>query len=1115
MRRREWIAILMGLLGLCGVAMGALPDPAKGGKGGGPIDLLLIRGHSEWAFGEQPKLDAKYQEMLKDRGYRVTTTHEWQALTPEFLKQFNVAVYLNPSAYLGGGYIDMTGWRSGYHLLTVRTNLTLLQQWVREGGGLFIVPALEEVGMRTTYSLNDLLAPYGLETECACVRDTARAFKAAASGFCSADYPWTEAVSAHPVTEGVKRIYYPSYCTRWDDNYTTIPLKAKDSAWTMAVKAMPGSRSEMRRGSIYDDKGDWTALEGWDEPGLFGVREFGKGRVAVTGLSGWHLFLITYAKSGDVTESSFSRVDGIPMSEGDGKTKSDLHVLLDNTYRWLAEPSLKAGLGGFDSAKGVVLPPEDHSKDETMLSDVWNEKDPMVTGPVRPIKILVGARSAASNGKGTPEDWAKAAKKAGYDVVCFTEPFEFFKHDQWEQYVADCRKYSDGAVTLVPGYDMDTDLGNRFLLVGVYQRVRPHLLTPDRKKMFWTGHMVLGMGDVLPVAARPQQLATVRGAQGALPPDLYSHLVGVAVETYEVDKPVDDGLFAYQWLVYNATIPHPVAVHEVSSPDQLAAAAGAGLQNYINSDTPEHAAFYYRLGQPNFGGNPARYYVSSGPLFDDCRMDNWQAPGWNVTLKAHGPRPISEILVNDQQGVYRRFTPAATNAEVRWSGDQGRQHWFVVELRDAQGGRAYLSAIRSLPLYYFIRCMDRQNFFGMRMPWLTYIGKAPASKVQIEVPGVKLAQAICYKPQMFYAGYLYGILDFDVGSTYVPAGDLYVYETKTWGKGGRQFRADNAPVFNDMPIPEYWARMRDIHYRSRSYRQLISPPAFVDEEGSIRLKMDLKSSGNVWPIIGRTTAKADYRFTDAKGQKVAGKVETFVDLPEGGWAGDIVALSPLRVGADGAIGFPPPADGLAKSGTVYRGVFTKIEATNAPAILKSMGLDGLTPYTLDMRQGKVNRIVATIHFDADKGGVAGHLTGAAIPDRAPRGWEGVNPGYDKETGIPLQLHGANPRWVAGLWTSVTNIVEPYGFLDGVALGLLRVDKDTDFYFGNLLTASDTNLNLAFGAEWTKDCAVIEVNNPTARDISATVRSAEAVKDRKAVKEKVKVPAGSSVYVTVK
>lgn len=78
---------------------------------------------------------------------------------------------------------------------------------------------------------------------------------------------------------------------------------------------------------------------------------------------------------------------------------------------------------------------------------------------------------------------------------------------------------------------MDTDLDNRFLIVGHNQRIRSHILTEDGKRLMWTGHMLLGMGDVLPVAARPQRLATVR-AKGALPPDLYSHCPGVAIATY-------------------------------------------------------------------------------------------------------------------------------------------------------------------------------------------------------------------------------------------------------------------------------------------------------------------------------------------------------------------------------------------------------------------------------------------------------------------------------------------------------------------------------------------------------------------------------------------------------
>ncbi len=1114
--RLSRLAVFM--LVLCGAVnqgWSGLPDPAKGGKNGGPVDLLIIRGRSSWAFGTQPELDEKYQAMLKERGYRVTSIFEWSALNTNYLNQFNTVVYLNPSEYLGGGYFDHTAWWGGYHMLTVRSNTAVLRQWVQDGGGLLIAPAFEQACMRMTESLNDLFKPYGLATTCACVRDAERAWSVGKVGASSVDYPWTERLTAHPVTEGVKRIWYPAYCTRWDDNYMTIPLRPLDKAWTVVAQAMPGSRSEMRRSPVYDDKGDWTPVEGWDEPAIFMAREFGKGRLAVTGLSAWHLFYITYAKIGDVTESAFSRVDGICMTEGDGKTKSDLHLLLDNTYRWLAEPSLKAGMGGYDAAKGIALAPVDHSKDQTFLSGVWADKDPMVTGPVRPMKILVGARGAISSGKGSVADWAGAAKKAGYDVICFTEPFEHFKVGQWDAYVADCVKYSDEQVTLLPGLDIDSDLGNRFLLVGLYQAVRTHLLTPDQKKLFWTGHMMLGMGDILPIAARPQWLASVRGAQGALPPDLYSHVAGIPIATYEgtEQKQVDDGLFAYQWHVYNSTMPIPLAVHEVSAPDQLEAAAKTGLQNYVNSDTPEHGAFYFRQGFANYGGNPARYYVSSGPIVDACSIDNWQAPAWNISLKAHGAQPISEVLVHDRRGVYRRLTPNATNVEVQLSGDLSVQHWFMVELRDVKGGKGYLSPIRTLTQYVFARCQDRQNFFGERFPWLSYVGKMPQSSVQPGVPGVKLEESICCKPQMLYAGYLHTILDYVLDSTYVPAGELYDYEKKVWSKGGRQMRYDNAPVFNEMPMSEYAAKIRSIHYRSRTDTRNVSPPAFVEEWADIRLKMDLKATGEVWPVIGNTAAKANYGYIGKDGKKVTGTVEKFVDLPAGGWAGDIVALSPLRVGAGGAIGFPPPPDGNAKAGTAYRGGFMKVETNNLAAVLNSMGLDGPTPYTLTMKQGKLNRVMAAIHFDAEDGGAAGHLKGAAVPAWGPKGWKSINPGY--EVGVPLRLHGANPCWPAGLWTTRDDKIEPFGFLDGVAFGIMLVDTDADFYFGNLLTASDANLNLAFGAEWTKDRAVIEVNNPTDKAITATVRTAGAIPGRKAFEQKVTVPAGSTIYVEAK
>jgi hypothetical protein len=1109
----------------CTQTSGALPDPATGGKDGGPLELLIIKGHSEWNFGQQPDLDATYLTMLEDGGYRVTTIHEWQKLNSDFLRQFHTVVYLNPSACFGGGYFDHTGWRSGRHLLTVRENFETLREHVEAGGGLLLVPTFEEMGFRMTASLNQIFGTYGLRTACGCVRDETHHWvppdkdgKPMKTGFVPVMYSWTERLAPHPISQGVRRVYYPSLCTRWDDNYTTMPLKPVDAAWKVVVRGMPGSTTEAFRSSIYDPSGNWTPLAEWNEPGIFVAREYGKGRVAVVSVSAWYLFYMTYSKHAQVTESNFGKFDGVAMSAGDGKTPSDLHILLDNAYRWLAEPSLKTGMGGYDPQSGIKLAKEDHSFDETFISDYWpiTGKDPLATGPVRPMRVLVGARSAVSDGEATAAQWARAAKGAGYDVVCFTQKFEQLKHEQWEEFAADCREHSDEEVALLPGFDIDTDLRNRFLIVGHPQPMRTHILTPDRKKLFWTGHMMIAMGDVLPAAGRPGWLNTVRSDFGRLPPDLYSHISGIPIVTYAGEKleQVDDGFFAYKWHVDNSTVPQPLAVHEVTSPGQLTLAAKTGLQNYVQSDTPANAAFYFRQGFTNYGGNPQRYYVSSGPHVDFYGIDDWRSPAWTVTLEAHSEHPIVEILVRDQLTTYRRFLPNTRKIKLKWHGALGRQRWFITEIRDANGGRAILSPLRTLPPFHYARCMDRQNFFGHRFEWLTYVGYMRPRFAFVEVPGVKLPSDICPKPQMFYAGNRYSILDFVLDSTQVPTGTHWDPARKQYAPGGRRYGADNAPLFNDLPIPEYWSRVRYICYRLRTDARLVGPPAYADAIVDIRLKKDLAARGDVWPIIARTATGGNYTYTDSTtGRKVVGKLEQgFVDLPEGGTVNEIVALTPLRVSAAGHIGFPPPPGGIAKAGTTRHGAFTLINAANA--VHKSMGLDGPVPYALKLTQGKVDKIVGATHFRAQQGGVAGRLTGAAIPAWGPT----TRAFHPQIVGVPIRLHDANPRWVAGLWTGTgqdsgkPGTIEQFGFLDGILLGVMLVDKDTDFFVGNLITATDPNLNLAFADEWTSNKVVIEVNNPTDRAVTAIVRTAKVIPDRKQVEQRVTVPAGSTVYV---
>lgn len=1062
-------------------------SPAHASDAG--LDLLLLCGHAEMNFGAQPPLDARYQQMMADAGCRVTVTNERVTLTPEYLRQFNVVVYLNPSPFDGGGYFDAADWRSGPALLTVRRNVDTLRAYVEEGGGLLIVPALEELGMRTIESLQQLFAPYGLATAGATPRDTNQVWQAAEvmKGI-PIYYGWTESFAQHPVSEGVRRIYYPSYCTRWDDNYTTIPLFPQDPAWVRLVDSSPNTRSYCRRGTMYDPHAPEIALPGLDHPAILVARDFGKGRVAVSGIGPFHLFYLTYNEKGRFAEANFVRIDGIAMEKGDGVTPSDLHTLLNNLYRWLAAPSTAAGMGGYDAAKGIAPGPLPYTlSNDYSLADRWAQDDPMVTGPVRPLRILVGAHSAVSDGTGTPAEWAKAAIAEGYQVVCFTEALEHLKKEQWPDFVAACAAASGPDVALMPGFDCDTDLDNRFLVIGKRALIREHLLTDDGRKLMWTGHLLIGMGDVQPVVARPQRLARVR-EKGALSPELYSHVPSVAVATYDrAGKLVDDGLFAYQALSDNGTHPYPVAVHEIYAPEDLSVASAAGLQNVVNCDTPSNAAFFFRQSHARSGGNPDRAYLSSGPVVDSFSITNWQASPWTVHLQAHSEAPITQVRVLDQRGEYRHFAPATNRLDIAWHGNQGAQHWFVTILEDAAGGRAILPVVRTLPASHVIRCTDRQNFFAVGLPAMevSYSGRtrsAGRGPLLPEVPGVALAAEWCPKYRFPAFGPDFIIYESVYESTLVP--------------GGRVPAADNDPIFNELPVPEFWA--------VRRFTAFMSGPKKVDarlQELTITLKQPLAATGEVWPVVMRVKPGSSCRLPDATGALLACKLPTngAVELPAGAMVGDTLLLTALRADAKGAIGFPAVKDQTAPAGTVYHAQIVPFLTNEIEAARAALGLVGQAPFSLKLKQGKLQRHAVYLEIAAKENAAFGEVTSGPVP-LLPQ--------------MPVRVSGVNPRWPVGSWRPGTPVQDGMYF-EGVALLRLDVTQGGAFYLGNLLLADNPNLNLAFASAWVEDGALqVEVTNPTDKAITTTVHTPAAIKDHRVRSAKTTVPAGQTKVVSL-
>ena len=1106
---RRWLAVVATLVLLTSTA-GALPQPGTGGKDGGPIDLLMLKGNIEIGFGNAIDLDKTLVEKLHALGYRITVIEDFQPLTLDYLKQFNTVVWIGPSPISGGPYFNPASWRGGVHTLTAAGNAKVIEEYVKEGGGLLLTPVIEEAGMSRIESLKELMAPYGLNPECAGIRDDNNKFLLTLRiGQFPMNLCWTEAIARHPATEGVKRIYYPDYMMRWDDNYTTIPVFPTDKAWTVLAKGMPGSWAGWKQGTVFE-LGFWAKAKGWEEPPFVLARDFGKGRVAVISICHFNLFYFPYSKKGNYWENSFGSQDGRMMELGNvplprkvkGKmvqpepdgpvVPSDMLKLTDNLYRWLSEPGAKVGLGGYDAEKGIKAPPIPKPS-VANVSEVWADKDPMCTGKVRPMKVLVGARTSYSDGKGSVAEYADAARKAGYDLICFTETFEHLTDDKYRKLVADCEQLTDEGIAFLPGIDVADRYGNRFLIVGLRRPLRPHQLMKDGKSapsktLYWTGYMLLGMGDVLPIAARPGRLATARGENGALPPDIYQHLTGVAVATYDAaGKQVDDGMFAYEWQAFNASIPAPIAVHEVYSPAEVATAAGAGLQNYVNSDTPAHTACYFRQGIESYGGNPLRYYISSAPLVDAAGIDNWSSPHWQMRIKAHGPNPITDVIVRDQRRVHRHLKTNAKEIDAKCNGDLGAHQWFLVELRDAAGGKAFLSPIRNLPRRNFTRCMDRQNWFGLgrRSFYAGRSSNALGLCVSSSVPGVKAPGRTSTMAQFTYISDDVVIFDYNLGYTYL--------------RSGGPFGIDSAPMFNVQPIPEYsaWSRVVWHPYPDK--------PMVV--ENSITLKQDLKTQGPVWPVLAKTKG-ADYVYNDGSGKKVAGKVakDEFIDLPVGAKAGSVVLLTPMRLTGEGQLGPANQEPGaVAKAGTTYKGEFIVGQLNR-----KLMGFDGPTDFKIDMKQGKLERVALRAIFQTEDYGVAGTLTAGKSPTPS--------------NAVRVLCKGANPNWPLIRWTPAEKgekeRLRQFGYVDGtMPMGRMWTRLGGPFYFGNALIASDPNLRLAFASKWTrlddeeKTPVVIEAHNPTDKPITATVRTPKAVADRVQISEKVTVPAGSSVYIT--
>ena len=1049
---RFWIASIAFVLGiaLCGTALG------EAQKAAGVHALVL---GNEWF-----RLDKELAKQLEAEGIHVVVRKLGQPISREQLDLFHVVILPDLLALTTPYFVPR---RFVVSHLNAKRNVELLRRYVADGGGLFFSPYMTGGGEEVAENANTLIQPWGAHILAAQVRDDASAGR-------NGTYAWTTNIAESPVTEGVSAIWYPTNMLRWDDAYATVPLVVEDNQWQAVVRGMPSSAAA--KGINYTT---WEPIPGRTAPAIAAVRQIGKGRVALFGIAAFYTFTHPFSKDDWIGESNTGPIEGAFLTKGDGARPSDGLRLLVNLLKWLGKDGRGADLGGYTQEKLAALPEPESTPVPAWMT--WNEQN-----GARPFKVLIGARSSASDGEATVAQLAAAARQAGYDVLVMTETFQHLSRPSWQRAVAACEEASDDNFLVMPGFDIEDVYGNRYLCFGSKLYPDDVMLSADRKKIVRTNYLSLGFGTHFTAIHRPSTTPMAHQM-------LKHYTGGITLYTYEKGKLVDDGTLAWQWQLNNVSNPIPLVVHEVRSADEVARAAGAEHQFYVHADAVPNVRWYLRAGIQHFWEQPSLCLVSGGPRIKELRAGR---------AVIESDEPIAEVRLISNHYPERIWRPNEKRAELNWHLPPSHLRWAFLHVRDAAGRIAVTPGFPTGPTArYTWRCGDRQNWFGYAT---NYTGTI-LQDVEPKVPtfGTREGQ---------------GLWPGQTGSNLCPLLDLVhagpaVYITEAtidqryWQANWDDVAYDAQPSRGTSPSRVYQGRVRyyDFNYPdawSGRQRPLV-PMLLIDVELSLRMPVAPESRQKLFPTFANVGRQPVVGRTDTEsGKEAVGKLEEgLAELTGGGYAGNLVALSPgLRVSADGDVGFPAPdwSNGPIPTGTSWRGRYVRIPAdADINEMRAFMGVAGQTPYRLELSRGRLARIAYMAELDADRCGTAGL----------------IRPAEKMPYALPLRIAGLNANWPAAVWREGGKITY-FGVFEGNGLARLDVTTPGRFYAGNVLAAGDPGLRLSI-LNWNAGSISVEANNTRTEELETTLNTPAEIKGMYRLDTKVKIPAGGLVRLEFK
>jgi len=1138
MSGKQSCVLAVACLGVCVGSVGHAAPPKRAA-------VLCLTPKAREVYGKRSlKAPARVAQELKDRGFERAWHVGWDDLTREQLRKFNAIIFYDmPSSPPRGPSPK------------IAERLELFRDYVRDGGSVFVA-TYPYTGPKIV-TANAFLKPLGARILWELVRDERTLYTL--NPPCPAlKFSWTDAFAPGPLTKGLRGLYYG--VGFWEPGSpTTCPVVA-EAPWQMLVRALESGASLKVNPSASDTTGPGTI---GSAPGLVAVRKYGKGRVVV-----WSSSLVYTLMDG----YNWMLEDGIVMHGDAAGRRSDGAELIYRLLAWLAEPSLEAGtMGGYVHR----LPASPRREDEPGFRPFdWTRKTPIKPMYARAFKGLIGAQTALSCGRGTPEEFITAARTAGYDFIAFTEDLETLTADGWKQLVSACDKGTSATFNAIPGLFYRTAQEAPYVTFGrLLSYPQPEWLEKGlaKRRLRENNCFVRGLSAVPPIIM-------VSPRSNPRPLRVNAQFYGFATHTYEADKLVDESVTSYLELQREGLMLFPAAVHFVRSPDEVARAARAGMQMCIRADDVRRVVrtvqgFHRGANNPGWC-KPA--YVSSGPEIQWFYAVNWGTADLTVRngdrhrlqVLARSPAGVREVTIHDGTVLWRRFLPGDTKTfERNIDNFHDRQHSYVMQVTDAAGAKA-ISWGRNTQVQECNHDMCGDNWNDM--PSGKYKSDSGVSHLRGTECSISRGGGLWKWPMLlnqtamrFAALKKSGIVtrfgwivDYSLD---------HVYD----GPGWVGIAYDGRKV-SPNPILGGWLRE---HYFARR------PPGphLRMLEGQVTFRKDVVLKGTPGLAVcaanrhnpGRDTYDHYvYPLPDGQlvtvarsgrkdwGRFVAGTVEP----------GQYLAGFPLAAGVfplDKPLEFMLNAlpngtaylfAGLGKSGqTVRKGTtwtwrVAGLTATDSqgdypyardyyPGLERStiltelvrqrMGLTGAPGYQVKAVVGQVESTQLVLRLKASAYGFRGTISQVHLPVPLPVYVAGLCPSWSAGVWYKGRCRLLSPEWPPydefgwGSWTRHSFVVprtrvdeiQRIAILDGV--GFLQVDTedaDRDVYIGNLVVCDHTDLSLALFRDPKR--TYVDAHNPTDKPIRTTLRPGPGFDLLGRFEEAVEVAPGTTVTVDI-